>query len=277
MSLFGSAAGAIAGGVLGGITGIFSARQNAALALKNWKYQQSHAHQLEVEDLKNAGLNPILSATNSQMAGMSPVSGSDYGVGQAFSSAIQAAMDRMSKQQLQANDLEIERMKLENDKLRIGIQRDEADAQIAKWKSEGKLFDIQADYTSSKQINEARESAMRVQHIANQISNENKLTDAEVAKLRSGIALDSATIDKLAADTKLSIERSNLTYWEKLELITSLSDSSAQLKRMTAKQQLDFLSNDFGETWHKTGFGFKLISPIQGYGFGSNGYSNVRF
>lgn len=277
MSLFGSAAGAIAGGVLGGITGSFSARQNAALALKNWKYQQSHAHQLEVEDLKNAGLNPILSATNSQLAGMSSVSGSDYGVGQAFSSALQAAMERKSKQELQANDLEIERMKLENDKLRIGIQRDEADAQIAKWKSEGKLLDIQADYTSSKQVNEANESAIRVQYIANKISNENKLTDAEVSKLYSGIALDSATIDKLAADTKLSIERSNLTYWEKVELITNLSDSTAKLKRMTAQQQLDYLSTGYGETSHKFGFGLKLVSPIQGVGFGSNGYSNVRF
>ena len=277
MSLFGSAAGALGGGVVSGIAGYFSAKQNAALMRENWKYQQSHAHQLEVEDLKKAGLNPILSATNSQMAGMSPVSGSDYGVGQAFSSAIQAALDRKSKQELQANDLEIERMKLENDKLRIGIQRDEADAQIAKWKSEGKLLDIQADYTSSKQINEANESAMRVQYIANQISNENKLTDAEVSKLYSGVALDNATIDKLAADTKLSIERSNLTYWEKLNLITSLSDSTAQLKRMTAKQQLEYLSNDFGEVSHKFGFGIKLVSPIQGVGFGSNGYSNVRF
>lgn len=277
MSFLGSAAGAVGGAIVGGIVGHYSAKQNAALSRQNWIYQQSNAHQLEVQDLKKAGLNPILSATNSQMAGMSPVSGSDYGAGQAFSSAIQAALDRKSKQELQANDLAIERLKLENDKLRIGIQRDEADAQIAKWKSEGKLLDIQADYTSSKKINEANESAMRVRYIANQISNENKLTDAEVAKLRSGISLDNATIDKLAADTKLSIERSNLTYWEKTQLITNLSDSTAQLKRMTAKQQLEYLSNDFGEVSHKFGYGLKLVSPIQGVGFGSNGYSNVRF
>lgn len=277
MSFLGSAAGAVGGAIVGGIVGHYSAKQNAALMRENWKYQQSNAHQLEVMDLKKAGLNPILSATNSQMAGMSPVSGSDYGAGQAFSSAIQAALERKTKQELQANDLEIERMKLENDKLRIGIQRDEADAQIAKWKSEGKLLDIQADYTSSKKVNEANESAMRVQYIANQISNENKLTNAQVSKLYSGVALDNATIDKLAADTKLSIERSNLTYWEKVELITNLSDSTAKLKRMTAKQQLDYLSTDFGETAHKFGFGLKLVSPIQGVGFGSNGYSNIRF
>lgn len=274
--------GAIAGAVIGGLMSSHSAKkqaqQNADLSRENWIYQQSNAHQLEVQDLKNAGLNPILSATNSQMAGMSPVQGSDPGnFANNINSAIQGALERETKQELQANDLEIERMKLENEKLRTQILRDETDAQIAKLHSEGRLFDIQADYTSSKKVNEANESAIRVQHIANQISNENKLTDAQVAKLRSGIALDSATIDKLAADTKLSIERSNLTYWEKTQLITSLSDSTAQLKRMTARQQMDFLSNDFGETWHKTGFGFKLISPIQGYGFGSNGYSNVRF
>lgn len=277
MSFLGIAAPAVAGALVSGVFGRSNAKYEAGLTRDNWIYQQSNAHQLEVQDLMKAGLNPILSATNSQMANMSPVHGSDYGAGQAFTSALQGALERKSKQELQANDLEIERMKLENEKLRTQIQRDESDAQISKWKSEEKLLDIQADYTSSKQINEANESAMRVRYIANKISNDNKLTDAQVSKLYSGIALDNATLDKLEADTKLSIERSNLTYWEKLELITRLSDSTAQLKRMTAKQQLEYLSNDFGEVSHKFGFGLKLVSPIQGVGLGSNGYSNVRF
>lgn len=182
MSFLGSAAGAIGGAVISGIVGHHSAKQNAALSRENWQYQQSNAHQLEVQDLKKAGLNPILSATNSQMAGISPVSGSDYGAGQAFSSAIQAAYERKNKQELQANDLAIERMKLENDKLRIGIERDEADAQIAKWKSEGKLLDIQSDYTSSKQANEKLELNARLAQIYQDIDNSVQTTKALVAK-----------------------------------------------------------------------------------------------
>ena len=58
--------------VIGGLLASHSAKKNAELQARlqreNWIYEQSHAHQLEVQDLKDAGLNPILSATNGQMA-----------------------------------------------------------------------------------------------------------------------------------------------------------------------------------------------------------------
>lgn len=182
MSFLGIAAPAIGGALISGLFGRSNAKKEAGLSRDNWVFQQSNAHQLEVQDLKNAGLNPILSATNSQMANMSPVHGSDYGAGQAFTSALQAGLERKTKQELQANDLEIERMKLENDKLRIGIQRDEADAQISKWKSEGKLLDVQADYTSSKQVNETQEVNARIAQIYQDIDKSIQTTKALVNK-----------------------------------------------------------------------------------------------
>lgn len=136
MSFLGSAAGAVGGALVGGLVGSWSARQNAALSLSNWKYQQSHAHQLEVDDLKKAGLNPILSATNSQMAGMSSVSGSDYGAGQAFSSAIQAEQQRQLIKENKLLDVNIEKTKLENDAKRIEIEKSIADNQALLWDSQ---------------------------------------------------------------------------------------------------------------------------------------------
>ncbi len=276
--MFGAIAGALVGGLMSAHSAKKQASQNADLSRDNWIYQQSNAHQLEVQDLRNAGLNPILSATNSQMAGMSPVTGSDPGnFANNISSALQGFLDRSAKQEMHAGDLELEKMKLENEKLRTQIDRDRADSDIKLDEKQGNLLDVEAEHTSAKTVNESNETAARIKHITNQISNENKLTEAQVDKLRSGVALDHASIDKLTADTKLSIEQSNLTYWEKNKLITSLTDSSAQLKRMNAQQQLEYLSTDFGEVSHKFGFGLKLVSPIQGVGIGSNGYSNVRF
>ncbi len=239
MSFLGIAAPAIAGSLVSGVFGRSNAKKEAGLARDNWTYQQSNAHQLEVQDLKNAGLNPILSATNSQMANMSPVHGSDYGAGQAFSSALSAALDRKSKQELQANDLEIERMKLENDKLRIGIQRDEADAQIAKWKSEGKLLDIQAGYTSSKQANETNESIARIAKINQDIKNSIKLTDAQASHLYSGAALNSKLADKVIYDIQKVVADTEYSEVNTKELKRILTDPKRQIERKAWADALD--------------------------------------
>lgn len=241
MSFLGAAAGPIGGAIVSGIVGHYSAKQNAALSRENWRYQQTHAHQFEVEDLRKAGLNPILSATNSQMAGMSPVSGTDYGAGQAFSSAIQAALDRKAKQELQANDLEIERMKLENDKLRIGIQRDEADAQIAKWKSEGKLIDIQADYTSSKQLNEYNLAIANISKINQDIKNSIKLTDAQAAHLYSGAVLNNKLADKVIYDVLKVVADTEYAEINTKELKRILTDPKREIER---KAWADALEGD---------------------------------
>lgn len=73
-SLFGSAAGKWLGNQIDMSSAKELADYQAKLQRENWQFQQSNAHQFEVGDLRKAGLNPILSATNSQMAGMSSVS-----------------------------------------------------------------------------------------------------------------------------------------------------------------------------------------------------------
>lgn len=228
--------GAIAGAVLGGLMSSHSAKkqsqQNADLSRENWIYQQSNAHQLEVQDLKNAGLNPILSSTNSQMAGMSPVQGSDPGnFGTNITNALQGALERQSKQELQANDLEIEKMKLENERLRTQIQRDEADAQIAKWHSEGKLLDIQADYTSSKKLNEYNESIAKVAKINQDIKNSIKLTDAEASHLYSGAALNNKLADKVIYDIQKVIADTEYSEINTKELKRILTDPKREIER----------------------------------------------
>jgi hypothetical protein len=54
-----SGVGSLAGSLFSGS----SAKKAAQQAFENQKWMASHAHQLEVEDLRKAGLNPILSAT----------------------------------------------------------------------------------------------------------------------------------------------------------------------------------------------------------------------
>ena len=65
----------IGGALLGNKLQGNSAKANAELSLENWKYMQSNKHQLEVEDLRKAGLNPILSAGNGSAVSAPSVSG----------------------------------------------------------------------------------------------------------------------------------------------------------------------------------------------------------
>lgn len=96
----------LAGGLLGGA--LNSAYQRSAMdkqveAQKAlWSYQQQNAHQFEVEDLRNAGLNPILSATNSQIASMpsvstptsAPYQGLVNGLGNAITSGLKLDLEK---------------------------------------------------------------------------------------------------------------------------------------------------------------------------------------
>lgn len=65
----------IGGALLGNKLQGNSAKANAEMSLENWKYMQSNKHQLEVEDLRKAGLNPILSAGNGSAVSAPSVSG----------------------------------------------------------------------------------------------------------------------------------------------------------------------------------------------------------
>lgn len=95
----------LVGGVVSGFVGDFFKGQDESrqqeLSDQSWRMRQSNAHQLEVEDLRNAGLNPILSATNGgNMAGSASVSSS---AGSDVSSAAQVGIARKQNAIAQQN------------------------------------------------------------------------------------------------------------------------------------------------------------------------------
>lgn len=112
MSFLGSAAGAIAGGILETVGGIWANKQNAANAAADRDFQREvlkNRNQWQSEDLKKAGINPVLTAGSpSQAAGMNasiamqnPLSGLASGINSAMSLDLQ---ERQLKKDLKIGD-----------------------------------------------------------------------------------------------------------------------------------------------------------------------------
>lgn len=128
MSFLGSALGSVVSGLFGLAGGsmqqasaMAQLEKQAELQRQNWEYAQKNAHQFEVEDLRNAGLNPILSATHSQLAGMSSV-GSATGssayanMGSNITSAITSALENERKKEeisLKSKEVDLEKQRVE--------------------------------------------------------------------------------------------------------------------------------------------------------------------
>ena len=205
MGLLGSIVGGLTGGLIGGVADHQSAKHNAGLSRENWIYQQSNAHQLEIEDLRKAGLNPILSATGGHMAGMSPVNpGSSGGAyANAITQAITSSKQLKMQEKLQSRELDIAQTNAETAKAK-------ADTDLYKAQNESKLIDSQVvlnKFNSSLSLKQADLTIARtyktyadIQEVFQRMRDNHLVSMATVDKLRSGATLDYATASKLASD-----------------------------------------------------------------------------
>lgn len=138
MSFLGDALGSVVGGLFGLAGGkiqqasaIEQLEKQAELQRQNWEYAQKNAHQFEIEDLRNAGLNPILSATHSQLASM-PSVGSASGssayanLGTNLTASITSALQNERKKE----EINLESKKLDLEKERVELQRQTTAADI---------------------------------------------------------------------------------------------------------------------------------------------------
>lgn len=114
--------GAVAGAAISGLANVFSAKSAQANAQDYNTYVLKHRHQWEVADLKKAGLNPILSATNS--AGGAGIAASPAGSVPDLGSAVNSSKALKVQQQIANRNQDIEQGKLdlEKDKWKTGFE-----------------------------------------------------------------------------------------------------------------------------------------------------------
>lgn len=287
-SIRGGVIGSLASGLIGNVFGSHSAAKQAALQRQTWAYAQGNAHQLEVGDLKAAGLNPILSATNSQIAGMGAApSMSDNGVGTNISNSITAALNRQANLEVEKTKADIALIEAKaaatnarTNAISAGIRGD--DISMADKRFAAETANIDADTslkTSAKEVNESQSRYLDIQgkelvrltdaqidSIYSHMRNESALTSAQISEIETKKEVNSAQVKALGAQAKEAVERSNLTYWQKQEVIQDINSSTRALENLTAKQRYQYLSTFMGKFQHQAGFGLSLMNPFTNFG-----------
>lgn len=252
--LFGGVANSLVGGLIGSKFGANSAQKQADLQRENWEYMQKNAHQFEVEDLRNAGLNPILSATNSRLAGMGAApSMTDFGAGSQVSQSVTSALERQLQRDLKAADMDIENKKLQNDNLRIQNEKDKLELDRKLGESQINLNDVQAQSTSALATAQVRQIE---QDIVNSIEEVKAKVNMYGAQSEAARAAASEALTRIGhiISQKTGQELTNE------QLLRSLNDPQSKLHRELWEQGSDGL-NVLGWSYY-LGELFRAASPF---------------
>lgn len=291
--------GSVAGGIVSSVLGSHSAKKQAALQRQNWAYQQQNAHQFEVADLKAAGLNPILSATNSQIAGMgSAPSMSDNGVGAGVTNSITAALTRQANVEIEKTKADIALKEAQTNAanartnaISAGIYGDDTSKASERYGAE--TANIKADTAmknSSKALQDSQKTFYDIQgrelvrmtdaqiaSIFSHMQNESALTSAQISEIETKKAVNYAQVKALEAQAKDAIEHSNLEYWQKLDIIADINSYSRKLQNLSDKQRYQYLIEMPGNIQNQAGFGLSLMNPFTNFGFrAGSGYVGSR-
>lgn len=248
------------GGLLGNLaSSAYSAslsRQNmekqAELQKELWTYEQSNKHQLEVQDLRDAGLNPILSATSGSAVGNASVSGDSSGRSD-FSGAMAQAVQAQASQ----TSAKAELLKAQTDKLRLDIEKESSASTIAV--NDATRQKILADTSNIKQNGRLIEEQIKntIQSRLNGI----ELTHAQVGQLRAAAYNLAAMVDVQSrlADAESLYKKTGSEFYKKQ--IEFFSKKSVQLRD---EYDAEYLDSPFGKFLHQFSFGIKELLPASG-------------
>lgn len=225
MGWLGDFGASIAGGIVDSAFGRSNAKYAAGLQYNNWVKQMSNAHQLEVSDLRKAGLNPILSATNSQMAGIG--SAPSITTGNTADNLTSASIARMQNKTA-LKGLEIEDKKAETERLNAATNLKNAETQERLAASQGFVNNALVDYYSAGtayQYSQRDKVVEEINAIKAKLPYEIDKLVADTGAAHAAARLSLASVNLVAAQADLTVEQKN-------QIVSDLNDP----KKLASKE-----------------------------------------
>lgn len=215
-------------------SGIVGALAQSSANAANWSHTKElyqNRYQWTVNDMKAAGLNPILAATNSALAAPSTSSPAAQPV------VSQGMASTIAHSAIEGQKLDIEKKKLENDQLRIENETRQVQANVERSQAESRvLADQLLTAANNREISSAK-SAAEISEIRQRITN-------SVTELQHRIQnLDSST----ALNWIKSAEASKMI--ESLGKSMDLTDQQIEVAKKRAADPSPTLANEWRSTF----------------------------
>ncbi len=237
MGFLGAVAGEAVGQAVGSMFGRSNAKYSMGLSKDLWNYQQSNAHQLEVQDLKAAGLNPILSATNSQIASTPSAPSIDKSSG--LSSAVSALQVASLKKDVQLKQLELDkgRFALEREKMPYEIAAMGADTYNKR--AEGKLYMTQDSYYKALTSGFNAKNSAEIREINTRIDNMLAKLPYEIDNIMSSTAANHSMVNQMSAAADAARSAGALSKKQAEEIDARLNNPESKATKEWFKKVLD--------------------------------------
>lgn len=237
MGFLGAVAGEVVGQAVGSMFGRSNAKYSMGLSKDLWKYQQSNAHQLEVQDLKAAGLNPILSATNSQIASTPSAPTIDKSSG--LSNAVSALQVASLKKDVQLKQLELDKGRFSLEKEKLPYEIAAMGAESYNKRAQARLFGSQSDYTKVLSEGFSAKNTAEIKEINTRIDSMLTKLPYEIDNIMSNTVSNYAMVDQMAAAAEAARAAGALSKKQAEEINARLSDPKSVATKDWFKKVLD--------------------------------------